>query len=55
MPKEFDCTAKFRYRQADIPVHVSYLKMAQKQPLRLRNQRAQSPESSCCFMMGWNA
>ena len=23
MPKEFDCTAKFRYRQADIPVHVS--------------------------------
>ena len=22
MPKEFDCTAKFRYRQQDVPVHV---------------------------------
>ena len=52
MPKEFDCTAKFRYRQADIPVHVPYLKMAQKQPLRLRNQRVQSPRSSCCFYDG---
>ncbi|WP_300410820.1 tRNA 2-thiouridine(34) synthase MnmA [Lagierella sp.] len=24
-PKEFDCTAKFRYRQKDIPVHVKFL------------------------------
>lgn len=25
LPKEFDCTAKFRYRQKDIPVHVKFL------------------------------
>jgi tRNA-specific 2-thiouridylase len=23
MPREFDCTAKFRYRQTDVPVHVT--------------------------------
>ena len=51
MPKEFDCTAKFRYRQADIPVHV-LSEDGTKQPLRLRNQRAQSPRSSCCFYDG---
>ena len=25
LPEEFDCTAKFRYRQKDIPVHVKFL------------------------------
>lgn len=25
LPKEFNCTAKFRYRQKDIPVHVKFL------------------------------
>lgn len=33
-----------------------YLKMAQKQPLRLRNQRVQSLQVKLLFfMMGWNA
>ena len=25
LPEEFDCTAKFRYRQKDMPVHVKFL------------------------------
>lgn len=56
MPKEFDCTAKFRYRQADIPVHVSLSEDGTKATVTFKEPaRAVTPGQAVVFMMGWNA
>ena len=52
MPKEFDCTAKFRYRQADIPVHVSLSEDGTKATVTFRNQRVQSLQVKLLFYDG---
>ena len=52
MPKEFDCTAKFRYRQADIPVHVSLSEDGTKATVTFKEPARSRSRSSCCFYDG---
>ena len=53
MPKEFDCTAKFRYRQADIPVHVSLSEDGTKATVTFKEPaRAVTPGQAVVFYDG---
>lgn len=54
MPKEFKCTAKFRYRQQDVPVTVRLLDDNRAEVVFDEPVRAITPGQAVVFMMEWN-